>query len=427
MLEFRFQYVGTPEQAIRALNFRFHERSQQMREKTSSLCYRDYRHVPPMGIDPTLSALTPTTIPYHYAMSNNYNTGVHPGICKPDSVYPTDGHFYFAPVDPESLSNRHINHYAISQPRYLPISQNPLANSGMSPSIPGHATCVPTGRLIELDTPLPVVNYERNLYLHTDHSSKSQKSRSRDIEIDEVDFRRSQSGEDYARVDKKPDKKFSRNNEDGKNNDWEFVYKSLESVGYSKDLGEREDVLRKREMEARNSSRTQQKSSRSLVNVEVDEKHGTRSRDEKRRVNSGVRGTNFNECDVNGVFRKKGSLELQDSNAATSEIKKYSNTLPNSRAKSENSGLTKNSELVKNNGKSGKATEGRWNCAYCTFLNPYGREVCEICGKSRKKGNEDKPLASGGKECPQCTLVNERNAASCEACTASLKDSPTYI
>ena len=271
------------------------------------------------------------------------------------------------------------------------------------------------------------MNYERNLYLHTDHSSKSQKSRSRDIEIDEVDFRRSQSGEDYARVDKKPDKKFFRNNEDGKNNDWEFVYKSLESVGYSKDLGEREDVLRKREMEARNSSRTQQKSSRSLVNVEVDEKHGTRSRDEKRRVNSGVRGTNFNECDVNGVFRKKGSLELQDSNAATSEIKKYSNTLPNSRAKSENSGLTKNSELVKNNGKSGKATEGRWNCAYCTFLNPYGREVCEICGKSRKKGNEDKPLASGGKECPQCTLVNERNAASCEACTASLKDSPTYI
>ncbi|XP_012275747.1 uncharacterized protein LOC105697209 [Orussus abietinus] len=72
-------------------------------------------------------------------------------------------------------------------------------------------------------------------------------------------------------------------------------------------------------------------------------------------------------------------------------------------------------------------SRSRWNCSTCTYLNDASRRICEMCGKSRKKGNEEKPLASGGKECPQCTLVNERDASLCDACGASLKDSPTYI
>lgn len=69
----------------------------------------------------------------------------------------------------------------------------------------------------------------------------------------------------------------------------------------------------------------------------------------------------------------------------------------------------------------------KWECSTCTFLNNSTREVCEMCGKSKVRGSEIKPLASGGRECPQCTLVNEKGVDTCIACDCSLKDSPTYI
>jgi spermatogenesis-associated protein 2 len=71
--------------------------------------------------------------------------------------------------------------------------------------------------------------------------------------------------------------------------------------------------------------------------------------------------------------------------------------------------------------------KNKWECVTCTFLNVPSRDVCEMCGKSKVRGPEVRPLTSGGRECPQCTLVNERGVGTCEACGNSLKDSPTYI
>jgi spermatogenesis-associated protein 2 len=71
--------------------------------------------------------------------------------------------------------------------------------------------------------------------------------------------------------------------------------------------------------------------------------------------------------------------------------------------------------------------KNKWECVTCTFLNVPSRDVCEMCGKSKMRGPEVRPLASGGRECPQCTLVNEKGVGTCEACGSSLKDSPTYI
>lgn len=68
-----------------------------------------------------------------------------------------------------------------------------------------------------------------------------------------------------------------------------------------------------------------------------------------------------------------------------------------------------------------------WECMYCTYHNRNEKPVCEMCGKSRDPGNEDKPLVSGGRECPKCTLVNPRGVEQCGACQESLKNSPTYI
>ena len=68
-----------------------------------------------------------------------------------------------------------------------------------------------------------------------------------------------------------------------------------------------------------------------------------------------------------------------------------------------------------------------WDCETCTYINMSNVNVCQICGKSRQKGNEDEPLISGGKECPKCTLVNKKDVKVCDACETSLNDSPTYI
>lgn len=68
-----------------------------------------------------------------------------------------------------------------------------------------------------------------------------------------------------------------------------------------------------------------------------------------------------------------------------------------------------------------------WSCTTCTFLNDKGRNVCDMCGKSRTPGPETRPLISGGRQCPQCTLINEREAVDCSACGVLLEGSSTYI
>ena len=68
-----------------------------------------------------------------------------------------------------------------------------------------------------------------------------------------------------------------------------------------------------------------------------------------------------------------------------------------------------------------------WSCTTCTFLNDKGRNVCDMCGKSRTPGPEARPLISGGRQCPQCTLINEREALDCTACGVHLEGSSTYI
>jgi hypothetical protein len=68
-----------------------------------------------------------------------------------------------------------------------------------------------------------------------------------------------------------------------------------------------------------------------------------------------------------------------------------------------------------------------WSCSTCTYLNSDSKDVCEMCHRSRKIGNEAMPLISGGRECSRCTLVNDKEEKFCRACDTSLADSPTYI
>nr|XP_027201810.1 uncharacterized protein LOC113795787 [Dermatophagoides pteronyssinus] len=68
-----------------------------------------------------------------------------------------------------------------------------------------------------------------------------------------------------------------------------------------------------------------------------------------------------------------------------------------------------------------------WSCQSCTYVNDECVEICQMCHRSRTKGNESTPLITGGRQCNKCTLVNNKNDKFCTACGTSLADSPTYI
>ncbi|XP_033336472.1 PUB and ZnF_RBZ domain-containing protein tamozhennic [Megalopta genalis] len=425
VLEFRENHVGTPEQAIRALNYRFLEKMHQNRTKIEN--YRDYHYAQPTCID----AASPS-VPYHI-MPPNYNMPV--SACQTDYRYIEDTNTaprYFPPIEHgfmnrcsaygclphgnKYLSDVHANSYYATMPTY---------------------SRVPTGRLIEVDMPVSVTNYEK---LH------NRKSSHRIPDLDEVDYYRKQSSDgdhcDYGKVDKKAKSIIDRNNYD-----WDFVYRNLESLGYSKDLGDREDILHKRDCDSRTNKQKMLKQNHN------DEKHSGYRFEKKRSMRTD--GNNINLSVTNGrhyhhdtlPFKKKSSsFDLTDSNryrvdaafeshlSSHNKDKKHgSQTLPIQRSHRSSDQIAKIADTLKNFELSHSQKEDdmemeiKWNCATCTYLNSSSRDICEMCGKSKHKGNEDKPLASGGKECPKCTLVNEQNVSICEVCGTSLKDSPTYI
>ncbi|KZC11753.1 PREDICTED: protein tamozhennic [Dufourea novaeangliae] len=427
VLEFRENHVGTPEQAIRALNYRFLEKMRQNRTKAEN--YRDYHYPPTTCID----AAAPS-VPYHI-MPPNYNMPM--SACQTDYnryIEDTNGiPRYFPPTD-HGFMNRcsaygclpHANKY------FSCVHSNPYYTT-----MPAYSR-VPTGRLIELDVPVSVANYDK---LH------NRKSSHRIPDLDEVDYYRKQSSDgdhyDYGKVDKRSKAAVDRNNYDS----WDFVYRNLESLGYTKDLGDREDILHKRDGD---SKIHKQKSFRQNDN---DENHSGYRFEKKRSgrtevndVDSSITNGRHHYHDTLPFKKKSSSFDLTDSNKchadSTSEShlsshnkdKKHSSqTLPIQRSHRSSDQIAKIADTIKSFELShsqkeyGVKDEHKWNCATCTYLNSLSKEICEMCGKSRHKGNEDKPLASGGKECPQCTLVNEKNVSICDVCGTSLKDSPTYI
>ncbi|CAK9833564.1 Protein tamozhennic [Anthophora retusa] len=431
VLEFRENHVGTPEQAIRALNYRFLEKMHQNRVKAEN--YRDYHYSQPSCID----AASPS-VPYHI-MSPNYNMPVP--ACQSDYRYiedtnPIPGNYrYFQPMD-HGFVNRCSAYGCLPHGNKYLTGVNPYYTT-----MPGY-TRVPTGRLIELDMPMSVANYDK---LH----SRKTSHRISDEYLDEVDFCKRQSSDgdhyDYGKSDKKASK--SVGNERNNYDSWDFVYRNLESLGYSKDLGDREDILHKRECDSRLNKQKLFKQN------DNDEKYNSYRFEKKRsgridnnEVDSSITNGRHYHHDTLPFKKKSSSFDLMDSNRyhdASSEghlshhnkEKRHSSqTLPIQRSHRSSDQIVKIADTLKNLGLSytGKENEiedenMKWNCATCTYLNSSPKEICEMCGKSRHKGNEDKPLASGGKECPRCTLVNEQNVSKCEACGISLKDSPTYI
>ncbi|EFN81728.1 uncharacterized protein LOC105185756 [Harpegnathos saltator] len=466
VLEFRESNVGTPEQAIRALNYRFLEKLHQNRAAKGN-SYKDYYAQQQQQQQTSVDAV-PLTVPYQI-MPPSYNAMTMPPACQTDfrriedvsNIVPVN-YRYYQPFDRTFVNC--CNTYGC-----LPHG-NKFYSSGGVPTDPYCATLpaypqirVPTGRLIELDAvPTSTMSH---------YSDKAPRKSHRISDLDEVDFyKRPQPLSDVdhyseyggkTAADRKAasrsNSNVSRTRSDGYDT-WDFVYKNLESQGYSKDIGEREDVLQHRkELDPRAQSKH-----RALRTQTENESKYSAYRFEKRRSgksepndvdSSETNGRNHQ--DIMPFKKKSSSFDLSDSSrynnsgaaitidAFNRDKRHNSQTLPMPRMHKSSDQIAKIEDSMRNidiarlsKDEVGKEEEqhvdegeggNRWNCGTCTYLNTPGRDICEMCGKSRYKGNEDKPLASGGKECPKCTLVNEKDVSICDACHTSLKDSPTYI
>ncbi|XP_024877467.1 uncharacterized protein LOC112458216 [Temnothorax curvispinosus] len=439
VLEFRENHVGTPEQAIRALNYRFLEKMHQNRAKADS--YKDY-YSQQTGID-----VVPLHPPYHHVVHATYNATM-PSTCQTDyrhiedmtnMAIPAANYRYYQPINHGFIT-------CCTSYGCLPSHGNKFYGNNVQPNpycatLPAYAARVPTGRLIELDVPASVATYDKTHALRKPVSHRI-------ADLDEVDFYRRQSSDgdpyEHGKTDRKTaSRSASSIGRDGYDT-WDFVYRNLESLGYYKDLDDRDDVVQhKKELD---SIRAKHKTIRQAENEDKYNAH----RLEKKRSGGKIETNEIDSSETNGMshqdilpFKKKSSsFDLSDSNRYNTDAytrekdkKHNSQTLPIPRTHKSSDQIAKIADSLKNldiaqmnkQKKEEEKGEKRWNCATCTYLNMPGRDICEMCAKSRCKGNEDKPLASGGKECPKCTLVNEKNVSNCAACHTSLKDSPTYI
>jgi len=512
---------------------------------------------PQQAIPPTVTYPVPTTVhpAYHHI------SGLHHPVLKSQDLYPTNGH--------------HPHHHyptPITVPA-LPL-QNGYSVSSQLPSAPAQTfTCpVPTGQLIELDNAAPLQSSSSEtqqtysatesassvliprLVRHHGSTQHQQTATLRKNNERQQDSYRQEAQQPHPcnyntilqKVESQP-LTSGKAKEDGTGTfeSWDYVFRNLESQGYSKDLGERPDILspspermtgnslsHRNHLEDVRNSRQHQKQQpavkdleETLMELRLEEFHKAlsvehrplkinealqkirmESDSEPCRVSPGRRSPSIEGVDGSvSVYDNMSSppkdnpererpvtiaMAANKSNISTSaamnnkastrtlprDIRKYgeendrlssqagthysSTTLDpkhlrdgtnhyqltanisDSSPPEQNVVLRDSSSKVRTEerrGSSGdtplnlshKSSEisdkDKWECVTCTFLNIPSRDICEMCGKSKIRGPEVRPLASGGRECPQCTLVNEKGVGTCEACGTSLKDSPTYI
>ncbi|XP_008557976.1 uncharacterized protein LOC103578617 [Microplitis demolitor] len=426
VLEFREKHVGTPENAIRALNHRFWERVQQRRK----LVNYDLHYAQPAIINNPISSA-------QYPLSNYRTDGVvgMPGAPGPGPiltmprvpVVPITGATGYVPgiICPDNYQRYEDLRYFESDPL---ISNHFNQLYGVPPS--AYPRAAP---LIELDG----MNYDKR----THRRSKSSATKVPQLEqVDNSDRNKSSAIKTSMSLD-------SATAADS----WDFVYRSLDDLGYSKDVAERGDVLRKHT--------TRRTNSKIIDNQFADKYEDSRRRhgntiikNSKINGNGNLRYDKTQLIDLNPGYNydSEGSdvmsndIKLKDTKTSQIKNKRIIDMVKNMSIKPiDNHDDYVDLHHFNNEYEHQREQEcdlehdrhkiirekcpDKWNCMTCTFLNPGNREICEMCGKSRRKGNEDKPLASGGKECPVCTLVNEKEAKACEVCHANLKDSPTYI
>ncbi|XP_057657801.1 uncharacterized protein LOC130894818 [Diorhabda carinulata] len=180
---------------------------------------------------------------------------------------------------------------------------------------------------------------------------------------------------------------------DSRLEEWDYVYKNLESQGYNKDLGERGDLL----------SPVISKQQKEIKKVKQ---------------------TNLDEV-VNNLSIYDRPLRVSDVPKKCQKVNEAAK-LPPKEKPVEKKPKDEKSMKKKIISKVVAEVKEKWTCKACTFLNESAKCICEMCGKS-KNVKDETPIEVGGAECSKCTLVNSKNMQQCEACGTNLEGSPTYI
>uniref|UniRef100_A0A1Q3FGY2 Putative transcription factor mef2a n=1 Tax=Culex tarsalis TaxID=7177 RepID=A0A1Q3FGY2_CULTA len=283
-------------------------------------------------------------------------------------------------------------------------------------------------------------NQVRHPYLHHQTSRNSRQS-----DFDSYEDEQLQAGA-YQRASNVSKRISSKNQEGiGSYESWSYVFQNLEKQGYSKDLGERGDVLvvnpeDEDYTEGGNNSRggTLKRSSNEKLKAmkpkAADKVDGIRTlstrqqqqqqsqRENERNESAAARAGQKNAL-VQKVSKTSNSNTPDNSSQAkANHTSNHPTSSSNSRRNSITRKISTTSTTTKENGNSSSASGGggilvnhshgststttsgkkktasfdtaaatiinphdssEWNCEFCTFLNPETRRICEMCSKSR--------------------------------------------
>ncbi|KAK5647584.1 hypothetical protein RI129_002476 [Pyrocoelia pectoralis] len=438
ILEFRETHLCNPKQSIQALNYRlqehqFHQHTRSYSQGTDSFTsgprYTNNTHA-----SSTLS--TNHSFPPLHSHSSIASIPL-----APQCIYGTNGYYpnnfaTYAPV----VSQHYPYHVpftytqSLVKPMYHPANCFPNGYTVPPPPPPYACQTIPTGQLIEVDTATPhhydTVDSPNGSPLNRSHALESYKLKNIDKGISEKE-------------DVQSDTMGS----------WDYVYRNLESQGYSKDLGERGDLLspslesRKQKILAKEVKKSRLSGlENSVSSMHLNDKQKAteiipKYSKDRIRHNSDVSKSNDFEsklCETesngtrhvakqlpNGVV-KSNTLLLRDKSSVTPANNSVLNskTLDLRKLKPMRDERLKVKEKLQSTKEDG-SSPNKWQCSTCTFLNNPSQDICEMCFKSKTKVQDI--MAIGGSECPKCTLVNPKDNKTCDACRESLENSPTYI
>ncbi|KAG5890906.1 hypothetical protein JTB14_024904 [Gonioctena quinquepunctata] len=418
VLEFRKNHVCSPEESIKALKYKQQQRQYQQHTRSYS-----------QGCEPMpsnrclqLSNMSPLVVNHSFPPPNHVHVGLPPmqecqfggGCCSNYSAFPP-AYAYMTYAEASARPNLNTNGY-----------YNGYATPQIQPGLP---YAVPTAKLIEVES--------QSISCLDSLDKPPHKSRHSEFMNNELHKVKNSNDVKNHSTDDASDRNESQFE------DWEYVYRNLESQGYSKDLGERGDLL------SPNSLR-QRREMKKLKATNLDEAFNDLTVNERtskaQEIPKKITSDKNRNVELTKIDKQTSPSSSYDNLVSTQVVKKQTpksssivnyvkKTLPRDKSSSqtEKPSTTKITETAKvkedktNRKKNNnKGIDESWHCKACTFLNNSVKDICEICGKSRSTTLEQ-PIEVGGAECSKCTLVNPKNKTLCEACGASLIGSPTYI
>lgn len=244
---------------------------------------------------------------------------------------------------------------------------------------------------------------------------------------------------------------------------WDYVYRQLESIGYTKDQGERPDVLDLLSKVGMNPQHRKQLEQRLKEQQMFGFRQSSSETEEERCQPPPLRKQSPSPpaLPVKGRRSRQKQQELQQTppppppeKPPKLPVKKKSAPAPPPKYDSveyeddEEDDEDYDFENVVD-------TSKEWQCEFCTYLNSLEKDVCEMCSKSRRSvastrsSHEEEEFVSGASQmddpedddeeeeseeeesdhqgqiqCPKCTLYNPEHLNICTVCGASLHKAP---